>query len=89
MISNAHCSESAAFVIQQKMAENQITLRMDSFADDIADVFHEILVEALASAAIPDDLHAYFATLTARCSWIKTLLHQNEPQSIRNFTYQR
>lgn len=82
---DAHCSESAAFVIQQKMAENQITLRMDSFADDIADVFHEILVEALASAAIPDDLHAYFATLTARCSWIKTLLHQNEPQSIRNF----
>jgi len=80
-----HCSESAVFAIQQKMSEAHVELRMDSFADDIADVFHEILIEALASAAIPDELQSYFSVLTTRCSWVKTLLHQNEPQPIRNF----
>lgn len=81
------CSDAVAVDIQTKFAELGITISLQNFHEEVAEIFNSIILSEVTPArvGIGQDLSRYLDKLISRYNKLKTLLYYNEPQPFYDF----
>jgi len=81
MFLDENCSEDAILAIQEALTEKGISIKTDSFSDDLASYFYTILSESIANDDAKggaDNNTVYLNAIKKRCDGVKTLLFEKE-----------
>ena len=79
------CTDDVVMNLQKEFSKFDIELSTDSFEEDLADLFCDIIMESMEKKGTPKMLTLHFAAQKDRYAKIKNLLYYNEAVPLKSF----